>query len=263
MNYARNYLNVSSLAEKIRQSASVGKVEKAAGGLAARERRREMATEEPDFEVIRAQYMNMVQDMFGEVSSAKEIEEYLSESSADGALTFGGTSASIFGRDNPLALDMAVAELEKNDVDYSRIASGIREAADALGMSPEDLATIISYETAGTFSPTQKGPTTKWGQHKGLIQFGEPQAEEYGVDWENPYDSQLGAEGAIVKYFLDRGFEPGMGMLDAYSIVNAGAPGLYSASDTAAGGAPGTVKDKVEKQMAGHRAKARKLLGDF
>lgn len=141
------------------------------------------------------------------------------------------------------------------------IADGIVETANALGMNPTDLATIISYETAGTFSPTQAGPTTQWGQHRGLIQFGEPQAQQYGVDWDNPAASQLGADGAIVRYYRANGWEPGMGMLDAYSIVNAGGPGLYHRSDANNGGAPGTVADKVNEQMAGHRQNAIRLLG--
>lgn len=141
------------------------------------------------------------------------------------------------------------------------IAAGIRQSAEALGIDPVDLATVISYETGGTFDPMQKGPTTKWGQHKGLIQFGEPQAQEYGVDWNNPLASQLGPEGAVVKYLRSNGVTPGMGLLDVYSTINAGAPGLYDRSDAAAGGAPGTVRDKVENQMGGHRAKALALFG--
>lgn len=141
------------------------------------------------------------------------------------------------------------------------LRAGIIETANALGMDPVDLATIISYETAGTFDPMQPGPTTQWGQHKGLIQWGEPQAVEYGVNWGDPVRSQLGADGAIVRYYRDRGWRPGMGMLDAYSIVNAGAPGRYNASDANNGGAPGTVADKVRDQMGGHREKAIALLG--
>lgn len=137
---------------------------------------------------------------------------------------------------------------------------GIADAAKALGISPVDLATTISYETGGTFNPTQAGPTTKWGQHRGLIQFGEPQAQQYGVDWSNPAASQLGANGAIVAYLRDRGVKPGMGLMDIYSTINAGAPGLYNRSDAAAGGAPGTVADKVNSQMSGHRARARALF---
>lgn len=140
------------------------------------------------------------------------------------------------------------------------LTEGILATANRLGMSPEDLATIISYETAGTFDPMKRGPTTKWGQHRGLIQFGEPQAREFGVNWEDPITSQLGEGGAVERYFRAHGWQPGMSMLDAYSIVNAGGPGRYNASDTAAGGAPGTVRDKVEGQMAEHREKARALL---
>lgn len=144
------------------------------------------------------------------------------------------------------------------------LRSGILSTAQALGMNPVDLATIISYETAGTFDPMKAGPTTKWGQHRGLIQFGEPQAQQFGVDFSSPdaaLASQFGPNGAIAKYFLASGWQPGMGMLDAYSTVNAGAPGRYNASDTAAGGAPGTVRDKVENQMEDHRRKAEALLG--
>lgn len=143
------------------------------------------------------------------------------------------------------------------------IASGIVETANALGIDPVDLGTAISYETAGTFDPTKAGPTTQWGQHKGLIQFGEPQAKQYGVDWNNPVGSQLGANGAVANYLRSTGVKPGMGMMDVYSAINAGRVGRYGASDANNGGAPGTVADKVNQQMAGHRAKAMALLGDY
>lgn len=141
------------------------------------------------------------------------------------------------------------------------LREGIISSAAALGVDPVDLATAISYETGGTFNPTQAGPTTQWGQHRGLIQFGEPQASEYGVDWQNPVASQLGPEGAVVNYLLDTGVQPGMGLLDIYSAINAGGVGRYGASDANNGGAPGTVRDKVEQQMAAHRQNALSLLG--
>ena len=140
----------------------------------------------------------------------------------------------------------------------------IIETANELGMSPNTLATIISYETAGTFNPTKAGPTTQWGQHRGLIQFGEPQAKQYGADFSSPeaaIRSQLGKDGAIVKYFRASGWKPGMSELDAYSVVNAGAPGRYNASDANNGGAAGTVRDKVETQFGPHRDKAAAMLG--
>lgn len=141
------------------------------------------------------------------------------------------------------------------------IKNGIAETASALGIDPVDLATAISYETAGTFDPVKSGPTTQWGQHRGLIQFGEPQAAEYGVDWNNPVGSQLGANGAVANYLRKAGVEPGMGMMDIYSAINAGRVGRYGASDANNGGAPGTVADKVNQQMGGHRANALALFG--
>lgn len=143
------------------------------------------------------------------------------------------------------------------------IRSGIIETANALGIDPVDLGTAISYETAGTFDPTKTGPTTQWGQHKGLIQFGEPQAKQYGVDWNNPVGSQLGPNGAVANYLRSTGVKPGMGLMDIYSAINAGSVGRYGASDANNGGAPGTVADKVNQQMGGHRAKALALLGDY
>jgi hypothetical protein len=141
------------------------------------------------------------------------------------------------------------------------MGDGIRDAAGALDMPPEMLAQIISYETGGTFDPMQPGPTTQHGQHRGLIQFGEPQAEQYGVNWSDPEGSQLGSDGAIVRYFRENGWQPGMGLLDAYSIVNAGAPGRYSASDANNGGAPGDVRYKVENDLPAHLANAARVLG--
>lgn len=137
----------------------------------------------------------------------------------------------------------------------------ILETANDLQMDPVDLATAISYETAGTFDPVKAGPTTQWGQHKGFIQFGEIQAQENGVDWNDPVNSQLGAGKAVSKYFRSRGWKPGMSGMDLYSIINAGAPGRYNASDANNGGAPGTVQDKWLNQMAPHRKKAMAYLG--
>jgi hypothetical protein len=144
-----------------------------------------------------------------------------------------------------------------------RIRDGIFEAATELGIAPEDLATAISYETGGTFDPMQRGPTTQWGEHIGLIQFGEPQRAENGVDLSTPgaaITSQLGRDGAIVRYLRRAGVKPGMGMLDVYSAINAGRVGRYGASDANNGGAPGTVRDRVENQMAGHRQNALALF---
>lgn len=179
-------------------------------------------------------------------------------------LAGGGTSAPSSGANVPMP--GAAAEISATSPGtignvHPSIRDGIVQTASALGIDPVDLATAISYETAGTFDPTKSGPTTQWGQHRGLIQFGEPQAKEYGVNWEDPIGSQLGENGAVANYLRATGVQPGMGLMDIYSAINAGGVGRYGASDANNGGAPGTVADKVNNQMAGHRAKALALLG--
>lgn len=138
------------------------------------------------------------------------------------------------------------------------LREGLLAAATQLGVSPLDLATIVSYETAGSLDPLKRGPRTQWGRHQGLIQWGQPQAKKYlGGDFSIPSQSK-----GIVSYMRDAGVKPGMGMMDLYSAVNAGRVGRYNASDANNGGAPGTVRDKVNNQMAGHRKNAERLIGN-
>lgn len=136
------------------------------------------------------------------------------------------------------------------------IRQGIIDTAAAIGMPAHDLATIISFESG--FNGDVWGG--KNGQHYGFIQFGPAERAQYGVRVGDP-SSQLGPNGAVAKYFIDRGYKPGMGIMDAYSIVNAGGPGLYNRSDTAAGGTPGDVRAKVTTQFAPHAERATALLG--
>ena len=136
--------------------------------------------------------------------------------------------------------------------------------AEARGLDPIDVATAISYETGGKFDPLISGPTTQWGTHRGLIQFGEPQAKQYGADFSSPeaaMASQLDPEtGAVWNYLDSTGVVPGMGLDNIYSAINAGAPGRFNASDANNGGAPGTVAQKVAG-MGDHRQKAAEFLG--
>lgn len=171
--------------------------------------------------------------------------------------------APVSGQPAAAPMDYASSRVSQafGDAPGGDIRTGIIATAQSLGIDPLDLATTISYETAGTFDPTKKGPRTQHGQHQGLIQFGEPQAQRYGVDWNDPLGSQLGPDGAVAKYLKDTGVQPGMGLLDIYSAINAGGVGRYDRSDANNGGAPGTVADKVNNQMAEHRQKAMALLG--
>ncbi|HEX8417194.1 MAG TPA: hypothetical protein VF641_06270, partial [Methylobacterium sp.] len=134
------------------------------------------------------------------------------------------------------------------------LAAGIKQSAKDLGISAEDLATVISYETGGTFDKWKRGPTTKWGTHRGLIQWGEPQARKYGVTQDMSAGEQMQA---VTRYLRDRGVKPGMGAHQVYGAINAGGVSDWHLrqKDAAAGGAPGTVRDKVDYQMGAHRRK--------
>lgn len=133
----------------------------------------------------------------------------------------------------------------------------IREAK-RIGANPEDLATLISFETAGTFNKDKAGPTTQHGQHRGLIQWGETQRRQFGVDTKNmSYDEQMRRVG---DYMIANGYKPGMTGAQLYATVNAGSPYKTGASDAKNGGTWGSAADKWNYQMAGHRANAKKLL---
>lgn len=140
----------------------------------------------------------------------------------------------------------------------SQFREAILATSKQYGWDPVDFATVMSYETGGTFDPWQAGPTTQHGQHRGLIQMGEPQRQKYGYRQGMPISEAVQASG---RFIADNGWKPGMGLPDMYSIVNAGAPGRYNATDANNGGAPGTVWDKVSTQMGDHRRKAMGLLG--
>jgi len=143
--------------------------------------------------------------------------------------------------------------------------TGIITAAAAMQCSALDFGTVMSYEMGGRWDARRKGPTTQWGQHRGVIQFGEPQAKKYGIDFsteQTAIDTQLGPNGAVVRYLRDHGVKNGMGRLEIYSSINAGGVGekYYGRSDANNNGAPGSVRDKVNNQMGGHEANARRLL---
>lgn len=139
------------------------------------------------------------------------------------------------------------------------LAQSIMDVSQRLGIDPEDLATAISYETAGTFDPWKAGPVTQHGQHHGLIQWGEPQARLYGVTKDSSIPAQMEAVG---KYLIDSGVTSRSKLLDIYSAINAGRVGRYGKTDANNGGAPGTVADKVAG-MGDHRLKAARLLAQY
>ena len=98
-------------------------------------------------------------------------------------------------------------------------------AAQKLGVSPLDLATIIGFETAGSYSPSKRGGAG--GNYMGLIQFGGPERKQYGANSGQSFEEQV--QGPVVRFFQDR-FKgvgrstQGAGLLDLYRTVLGGNP---------------------------------------
>lgn len=139
------------------------------------------------------------------------------------------------------------------------LARAIQAGARELGIDPEDYATAMSYESGETFDPWQKGPVTKWGQHRGTIQYGEPQRKEFGV-----YKGQSAAEQITtsnVKYLKARGVKPGMTFEQIYAAINGGSANRnLSTRDV---GTPRTIRDNINKANKEHRPKVRQRFGSY
>lgn len=108
-------------------------------------------------------------------------------------------------------------------------AAKIKEVAQRIGVDPNDLASIISFETVGTFKPSIKNPTSS---ATGLIQFmGEGATKKgkfndgkyYGMSRDQfgalSFDEQMGY---VEKYYKERGFDgkTQRSLADAYTAVS-------------------------------------------
>ena len=102
-------------------------------------------------------------------------------------------------------------------------AAAIAKVAKNIGVNPNDLAAVISFETGGTFSPSAKNPSSS---ATGLIQFmkgsGGTKGKYYGMsrnDFANlSFDEQMKY---VEKYFKDRGFSANKkrDVADTYTAV--------------------------------------------
>lgn len=139
-----------------------------------------------------------------------------------------------------------MAEISDRD---ALVASAAR-----LGLTPVEWGGLMSYESG--LDPTRWGGAG--GRHVGLIQFGPAEQKAFGVTGRETFQEQLPKAEA---FLTSRGYQPGMGLMQAYSTVNAGSPGRLNASDAGNGGMPGTVADKVNNQFGPHFKKAAAFLG--
>lgn len=151
--------------------------------------------------------------------------------------------------------DSRAKKTAKEIFKLSSQGQAIVDAAKKLGISPLDLATIISFETAGTFSPSV---TNRQG-YRGLIQFGPQEQRDFGVSKGQGFENQVLT--SVVNYFKTRFASAGRStegasLLDLYTTVIAGNP---NASRTARD-ANGVSAISGVRKMGPHRQRA---LGRF
>lgn len=195
------------------------------------------ASPNPDIDLI-ASYVEAHSDEFtavGRVKAMERLQQPLQE------------RADYADFERVVAGPMPPSEPGKPGTGFTKVATDI---ASRFGLSPVDVASVISYETGGTFSSTVMGG--KNGQYMGLIQFGPSERAKYGITAQSTPEQWSTAVGNFLE---DRGFKKGMGVLDLYSTINAGSPGRYNASD-----GNGTVRSHTEKILSEHRVGAEKWL---
>jgi hypothetical protein len=161
--------------------------------------------------------------------------------------------------DNNFDLKKYFTPIGNASSDDASKADSIRRAASALQVDPSDLATGVSYESSGTFDPWVKGPRTKWGQHRGLIQFGEPQQKTYGVHEGQSFDEQM--TGSVVRYLKDHGVKPGMKFAQIYKAINGG--NVNADDNTPDANTGRTIADNIRNAEKDHRPQVMKRFGQY
>ena len=129
----------------------------------------------------------------------------------------------------------------KPEVGLDSRQKALIDAAAKIGIKPEELAALISFETGGTFNPDKVGG--EGNRYRGLIQFGPPERRQFGVYPGQSFEDQMNS---VVAYFKARGFKPGMGLLKAYATVLTGnANGNVHARDSNGTSAFSAVQNQI------------------
>lgn len=137
------------------------------------------------------------------------------------AYSFGQSARKWFGGDSSSGGgDGPVSKVGKLSADKQKTISRV---AKNIGVEPDDLASIISFETVGTFSPNSRNPGSS---ATGLIQFmrgtGGKAGSYYGMTRDQfgalSFDEQMQY---VEKYYKDRGFDGSRkrSLADAYTAV--------------------------------------------
>lgn len=147
MDYVQNYQNTVNIADQILDSAQSGGETRAGGGLAAREKRRELSTEVPDFNQVRAQYMNTVRN-----------------------LSYGD------GEQKPSAMDEFQA---REKLSYGLGSPDALSGEGLSGGSEDFLSSLIQSESSGNSKAFRKNKDGR--TFAGLVQMGTARLADYNA----------------------------------------------------------------------------------
>ncbi|HFG7559553.1 TPA: hypothetical protein ACGINT_003196 [Acinetobacter baumannii] len=143
--------------------------------------------------------------------TAKETVAAVTEAAKTGtAAVVNATQSTVNAiKENVSASSSSFSQKYKSKNFTSNKAKTIEAVAKSIGVDPNDLAAVISFETAGTFSPSAKNPKSS---ATGLIQFmegsGGTKGKYYGMSRKKfaslSFDEQMVY---VEKYFKERGFK--------------------------------------------------------
>lgn len=159
------------------------------------------------------------------VGTAKETVAAVTEAAKTGtAAVVNATQSTVNAiKENVSASSSSFSQKYKSKNFTSNKAKTIEAVAKSIGVDPNDLAAVISFETAGTFSPSAKNPKSS---ATGLIQFmegsGGTKGKYYGMSRKKfaslSFDEQMVY---VEKYFKERGFKSSKkrNVADLYTAV--------------------------------------------
>ncbi len=133
----------------------------------------------------------------------------------------------------------------------------IFEGAKRLGLDPYEFGALLSLESGPNMDPNIVGGAGK--RHRGLIQFGQNEQKLYGISGPQ---TRAGQMAAVLKYYEDRGFKPGMDIGRAYATVLGGNPNVSLNAKDSFGTSVAGVLPRF-KQGGDLYKNAQRVLGDI
>lgn len=133
----------------------------------------------------------------------------------------------------------------------------IFRGAQRLGLHPYEFGGLLSLESGPNMDPNIVGGAG--GRHKGLIQFGQNEQKTYGISGPQ---TRAGQMPAVLKYYEDRGFKPGMDIGRAYATVLGGNPNVSLDAKDSFGTSVRSALPRFKKGGDLYE-NARRVLGDI